>query len=183
MPVIDILVLLGIVAGTALMVALLRREGLRGRALAGAGWLGFSGVVLTVTMTAHCGDVLSRWHAGAGHDGTPWSYGFRIYSLLLLGGLLAHRGMHLLGAALRMGSGDAARAAAAMEGARGSSVFVLLLVVPLLPVHTVFAMPLTVIAAGNLVVLRRLARAAAARPSYREPPLGSALPAQHAPHA
>lgn len=48
MPFIDLAVLLGILVGTPVLVGRLRRDGLRGWRLARSGWVGFSGLVLSI---------------------------------------------------------------------------------------------------------------------------------------
>jgi len=68
-------------AADAAATVALRRGGARGVMFAGAMAAGFYGIVLTVSMTAHIVDVLSRWYIGRGYDGTPLGYDFRLYSL------------------------------------------------------------------------------------------------------
>jgi hypothetical protein len=148
MPLADIAVLLSIGISTPALAVLLRRRGLRGRRLFSAWWVGFYGIVLVVTMAAHCIDVLSRLYVGRGYDGAAFTYNFRVYGLMLLGALLIACGARLLRSALEVGQPDAARGTAAR-----TTLLVLAVVAPLIPIHSFFAIPLTVLGALTLLVL------------------------------
>ncbi|HEV2736807.1 MAG TPA: hypothetical protein VGV85_18350 [Longimicrobiaceae bacterium] len=148
MPLADIAVLLSIAISTPALVVLLRRRGLRGRRLFSAGLVGFYGVVLVVTMTAHCIDIFSRLCVGKGYDGAAFTYDFRVYGLMLLGVLLIACGARLLRSALEAGHADAARGTAAR-----TTLLVLAVVAPLIPIHSFFAIPLTALGVLTLVVL------------------------------
>ncbi|HEV2149651.1 MAG TPA: hypothetical protein VGR37_19785 [Longimicrobiaceae bacterium] len=149
MPLPDIAVLLAIALGTPALGALLWRRGVRGRRFFTAMWVGFYGLVLTVMMTAHCLDVLSRLYVGRGYDGAAFPYDFRAYALLLLGALVVGCGARVLRAGLGLGSADPA---SRREGIR-VTVAVLAVVAPLIPIHSFFAIPLTVLGVLTLAVL------------------------------
>lgn len=150
----DLLVLLGITVSTGYWVRLLRGRGLRGRGLALSSAVAFLGLVLIVTMTAHCLDVLARLAIGSGYDGRPLGYNFRVYSLLLLGLVLIACGLRLLRLSLAIGAqtremrGPALRALAT----------VLILVVPLIPIQGFFAIPLSALSGVLLLVVLRRAQ-------------------------
>jgi hypothetical protein len=114
---------------------------------AGAMAAAFYGIVLIVSMTAHIVDILSRWYVGRGYHGTPLGYDFRLYSLLLLGVLLATLGLRLVRSALRLSRGDPA----GRSGALATAGLALIAVVPLIPIQRFFAVPLSVL--GTLVML------------------------------
>jgi hypothetical protein len=149
MPWSDLAVLLGIVTSTACWVRLLRRRGFRGDRFAVSAAVAFLGLVLIVTMTAHCLDVLSRLVIGTSYDGAPFVYSFRAYSLLLLGVVLIGSGLRLLRISLAIGAptadmrGQAIRAVAT----------VLLLVAPLIPIQGFFAIPLSVLGGVSLLLV------------------------------
>jgi hypothetical protein len=148
MPLADIAVLVSIGISAPALAVLLRRRGLRRRRLFSAGWVGFYGVVLVVMMTAHCIDILSRLYVGKGYDGAAFTYNFRVYGLMLLGALLIACGVRLLRSALEVGHADAARGTAAR-----TTLLVLAVVAPLIPIHSFFAIPLTALGALTLLVL------------------------------
>lgn len=150
MPFIDFVVMACVLIGTSAASVLLWRRGLRGRRLLAAAWLAFYGVVLTVMMTAHSVDVLyATTHGGGSGDGTPRAYDFRTYALHLLGGVLVWQGIRVLRSVAAMGRmrrEDRSRPAEA-------AVVTLCVVVPLIPIHAVFAVPFAVLSALTLVVL------------------------------
>jgi hypothetical protein len=147
MPGIDLVVLVCVVLGCIGFGVRVWRRGARRRLLAGAIAAGSYGIVLTVSMSAHIVDILSRWSVGQGYDGTLIAYDFRLYSLLLLGGILTACGVRLLRAAGALADGDArGRASAAV-----AATCALVLVLPLIPIQSFFAVPLSVL--GTLVLL------------------------------
>jgi hypothetical protein len=137
----DLAVLLGIILSTGWWMVRQRRRGLRGGRYAAAAAVGFLGLTLVVTMTAHCLDVLSRLAIGTGYDGAPFVYNFRTYSLLLLGAVLIAGGVRLLHVASFIGTPVDARGPAVR-----SLLAVLALVAPLIPVQGFFAIPLSAMA-------------------------------------
>jgi hypothetical protein len=145
----DLAVLLAIIVSTGYWVRLLRRRGLRGGGLALSSAVAFLGLVLIVTMTAHCLDVLSRLAIGTGYDGLAFVYNFRVYSLLLLGVVLIACGLRLMRISLVIG----ARTPEIRGQAVGAVATVLILVAPLIPVQGFFAIPLTALSAGLLVLV------------------------------
>jgi hypothetical protein len=144
----DLLVLLGITVSTGYWVRLLLRRGLRGRGLALSSAVAFLGLVLIVTMTAHCLDVLSRLAIGTGYDGRAFVYNFRVYSLLLLGVVLIACGLRLLRISLAIG----AQTRPIWGPAVGALATVLILVAPLIPIQGFFAIPLSALS-GVLLFL------------------------------
>jgi hypothetical protein len=151
-PWFDLVVLLGIVISTVWWTIRLRRRGLRGGRFAAAALVGFLGLALLFTMTAHNIDVLSRLVVGTGYDGAVFGYNFRTYSLLLLGSVLIAAGARLLSVSSSIGTQRDARGPAARV-----ILIVLALVVPLIPIHGFFAIPLSATAgAAMLLVLWRV---------------------------
>jgi hypothetical protein len=149
MPSIDLAVLVCIVAGIAVMSVRTWRRGARRGRLAAAIAAAIYGVVLTVSMTAHNVDILSRWYIGERYDGTPLVYDFRLYSMFLLGAVLTVCGARLLQASAAIGSGDA-RGRSMAAWAAGCA---LTAVVPLIPIQSFFAVPLSVLGAGVMLLL------------------------------
>jgi hypothetical protein len=137
----DLVVVFGIVLSTGWWMARLWRRGLRGGRYVAAAAVGFLGLTLVVTMTAHCIDVLWRLAAGTGYDGEAFVYNFRTYSLLLLGTVLIAVGVRLLRVSSSIG---------ASPDARGPALRAILtafaLVAPLIPIHGFFAIPLSAMA-------------------------------------
>lgn len=148
MPGTDIAVLVVIVVGTVFLTHRLWRNGARGMRYAVTLSLCFLGLVLVATMTAHLVDILYKLSHGTTPQGALFRYDFRVYSLLLLGVLLAAAGLFLL----RSGGGIG-RGAGSLLAARRIVVGVLLLVVPLIPIQAFFAIPLSVIAGICLTLL------------------------------
>jgi hypothetical protein len=148
----DLAVLLGLVLSTGWWIARLRLRGFRGGLFAAAAAVGFLGLTLIVTMTAHCLDVLSRLVIGTGYDGATFVYDFRTYSLLLLGTVLISVGVRLLRIASVVGTSADVRGPALR-----ALLAVLALVAPLIPIQAFFAIPLTAIAGvAMLLVLWRV---------------------------
>ncbi len=135
--------------GTIVFIGHMRRRGARGRRWFAGGVVGMLGIVLVVSMSAHCVDVVGRLLAGTGHDGEPFAYDFRAYALLLLGLVLIRLGADLLRACLRLGRSEPS----ARAGALRATALVLFLVVPLIPLQRFFAIPLTVLSTTTLLVL------------------------------
>lgn len=160
MPLIDIAVVLLVLGGTAGSAVWLWRRGTRGGPLLTAGCAAFYGVVLAVTMAAHSADVLSRLVVGTGHGGAAFVYDFRTYALLLLGALLFACGSGIL----RTVPGLGGRSGAARSTALRMTLLSLAVVAPLIPIHGVFAIPVTGIGLLTLLVLR-FARADAPQPA------------------
>ncbi len=151
----DKLVLLTIGVGTAAFAWFYGRRGVRGRRLFTALWSSFYGLVLTVMMAAHCLEIL--YHTLAGHvsfDGTPFVYGWRVYSLLLFGVLLIWLGVGCLRAALGLSRGEAAARPAMLR----LLALVLALVVPLIPIHPFFGYLMSGVSAVTLAVVVLTAR-------------------------
>ena len=149
MPLTDIAVLLSIGISTPALARLLWRCGMRGRRLFTTVWVGFYGLVLAIMMVAHCIDVLSRLYIGQGYDGAAFVYNFRVYALLLLGAALIGCGLRLLKTALDLSHGGAA----ARSGGVRTTLLVLAVVAPLIPIHSFFAIPLTALGALTLLLL------------------------------
>jgi hypothetical protein len=146
---IEKIVLIGVLAAGAALAVALRRGGARGVMFAGAMAAGVYGIVLTVSMTAHIVDILSRWYIGRGYDGTSFGYDFRLYSLVLLGVLLTALGVRLVRAALRMSRGEPAGRSGALVAAGLATI----VVVPLIPIQRFFAVPFSVLGAIVLLIL------------------------------
>src|SRR5688500_18611196 len=149
MPFTDFLVLLVVIIATSAATMLLWRQGIRGRSLFAAVWLSFYGLVLTGAMLAHSAEVISRAVARAAGSDFASIYNFRLYSLLLLPALLIWAGVRCLRAAPGLGRGsvDARRAAVR------ASVVALVIVVPLIPIQTVFGSLFTALSIVSLIVL------------------------------
>ena len=112
------------------------RQGQRGWRLAALVFVSFYGVGLVATMSAHCADIIHNLalRNRSMVDGSPFTYNWRTYSLLLFGVLLIDRGVRVLRAARRFAAGDhAARTDILKSGA-----LVLAITLPLIPVHAVF---------------------------------------------
>jgi hypothetical protein len=149
MPVIDRVVLVSVVLGCIGLGVRLWRRGARRRLLASAIVAGSYGVVLTVSMAAHIVDILWRWYVGHTYAGTPLVYDFRLYSLLLLGVALIACGMSLLRAADALASGEVR----GRGSAAAAAACALAIVLPLIPIQSFFAVPLSVLGALVLLLL------------------------------
>jgi hypothetical protein len=136
MPHIDLAVIVVLVAGAIAMSIAHWRRAHRGWRLAALIVVSIFGVALTAMMAAHCVDVVYKVvHASRSMvDGAAYTYNWRSYSLLLFGALLVDRGVRTLRAVLRFSGGDEARR---RELARHAG-FVLLLTLPIVPVHSFF---------------------------------------------
>jgi hypothetical protein len=146
----DILVLVGVLLGTALLFSWHRSVHARGRALVAATWLGFFGLFLVLSMVAHTVEI--AWHLMRGDaqiSGEPWTYDFRSYSLLLLAAVLIAIGAGVLGAAanLSRGRGNGRHAATVLTAAT------LAVALPLIPIQAFFGLLVSGLAGITLLVL------------------------------
>jgi len=138
------------------------RRGQRGWRLAALVFVSFYGVGLVVTMTAHCADIIHNL-ALRNHsmDGSPFAYNWRTYSLLLFGVLLIDRGIRVLRAARRFAAGDHAARTDILKG----GALVLAITLPLIPVHAVFGVLMSVWSSLALIVAAASLRAGQAAPT------------------
>ena len=126
------------------------RRGQRGWRLAALVFVSLYGVGLVATMTAHCVDIIHNLALRNRSliDGSPFTYNWRTYSLLLFGVLLIDRGIRVLRAARRFAAGD--------PGARTdilkSGGLVLAITLPLIPVHAIFGVLMSVWSSLALIV-------------------------------
>jgi hypothetical protein len=158
MPFSDLAVLATVFTGTAVAAVFLWRRGARGLRLFAATWTAFYGLVLTAMMAAHSIEILYHTIAGGTtFGGEPWVYNFRVYSLQLLGAVLFWQGAKCLRAVAGLRRG----LAAARRDVLRSTLIVLALVVPLIPIHAFFGVLLTVVSGLNLLVLALTLRAPA----------------------
>ena len=144
----EIAVLILIAAGMMVFTRRVWRMGARGWRLAVAWSLGFLGLVLVTTMTAHILEILLKLFLRSTPQATAFRYDFRAYSLLLLGVLLGIAGLLVL----RSGSAVGCDGGTVMATMR-NVVVVLLVVVPLIPIQAFFAVPLTIIAGVCLTLI------------------------------
>ena len=103
-------------------------------------------------MLGHCIENLSQAVAAGVNDSASWTYDFRFYSLQLLGVLLIWCGIRYLRATLKISRGE-------VEGRRmawGNTLVILAIVVPLIPIQTLFAGLLTGLGIVTLLVLKLL---------------------------
>lgn len=162
---IDLVVLLVILVGTCVGAIILWRSGARYLRLLVGAWLVFYGLVLTAMMVAHSIDILySTYAGGLTMDGVPWAYDFRTYGLHLLGAVLIWQGVRSIRAAHVVGRGGSLFSKEAMQAAS----LTLLIVLPLIPIHAVFAMLLTGLSIVTVVVLV-VGRVRSAVPAARDP--------------
>jgi len=114
----------------------------RGWRLAGLVFLSFYGVGLVAMLSAHCVDILYNLVRANRSvvDGSPLTYNWRTYSLLLFGVLLVERGVRVLLATWRLAPGDS-RARA--EILRHAGV-VLAITLPTIPIHAFFGVLISV---------------------------------------
>lgn len=136
MPHIDQIVLGLILAGLVASVVDHWRSGQRGWRLAAVTFVSFFGIGLVVMMAGHCADIiynLARANRSV-IDGSPFTYNWRTYSLLLFGVLLIGRGMRCLGAARRLARDDDAARRDVLKNAG----VVLAITLPTIPVHAFF---------------------------------------------
>jgi hypothetical protein len=142
---------------TALFARGLARRGIRGRALLSATWTFFFGLFVAVMLGLHAGVILGlRLFERA--PGTAFTYDFRLFSLLLLAGVLVPQGVRCLRAA----GGLARRERAAWSQAFRSTCIVLAVALALVPLQF-FGIVLAVLSAASLGFLL-LGRPAAADP-------------------
>jgi len=125
------------------------RRGQRGWRLAALVFVSFYGVGLVVTMTAHCADIIHNLALrNRSMDGSPFAYNWRTYSLLLFGVLLIDRGIRVLRAARRFAAGDPAARTDILK----SGALILAITLPLIPVHAVFGVLMSVWSSLALIV-------------------------------
>ena len=118
------------------------RRGQRGWRLAALVFVSFYGVGLVATMAAHCADIIHNLvlRNRSLVDGSPFTYNWRTYSLLLFGVLLIDRGIRVLRATRRFAAGDRAARADILR----SSALVLAITLPLIRVHAFFGVLISV---------------------------------------
>jgi hypothetical protein len=117
------------------------RRGQRGWRLAALVFVSFYGVGLVATMAAHCADIIHNLALrNRSMDGSLFSYNWRTYSLLLFGVLLIDRGIRVLRAARRLAAGDRAARTDILK----SGALVLAITLPLIPVHAIFGVLMSV---------------------------------------
>lgn len=138
------------------------RRGQRGWRLAALVFVSFYGVGLVVTMSAHCADIIHNLALrNRSMDGSPFAYNWRTYSLLLFGVLLIDRGIRVLRAARRFAAGDPAARSDILK----SGALVLAITLPLIPVHAVFGVLMSVWSSLALIVATAGLRAGRAAPT------------------
>ena len=136
MPHIDQIVLALILAGLVASVVNHWRGGQRGWRLAALTFVSLFGIGLVTMMAGHCADIiynLARANRSV-IDGSPFTYNWRTYSLLLFGVLLISRGMRCLHAARRFARHDDA----ARRDVLNNAGVVLAITLPTIPVHAFF---------------------------------------------
>jgi hypothetical protein len=127
-----------------------RRRGQRRWRLAALTFISFYGVGLVASMSAHCADIIHNLvlRNRSVVDGSPFTYNWRTYSLLLFGILLIGRGIRILVAVRRFAAGD--------PTARGhilrSSAVVLAITLPIIPIQAVFGVLMSVWSSLALIV-------------------------------
>jgi hypothetical protein len=143
------LVLLGVIAATLVFFVYAQRRHAP-VSLVAVGTIDFFCGLITFALAAlHLGGVIGRAFLGRGFGGAAsFSYDFRFYSLVLVGLLIALPGFMCVISAMGLSRGDAS----AWKRALGSSVFLLAINVPLMPIQG-FAIGLTGFALLNLIVL------------------------------
>ncbi len=126
------------------------RRGQRGWRLAALTFISFYGVGLVATMSAHCADIIHNLvlRNRSVVDGSPFTYNWRTYSLLLLGVLLIDRGIRCLRAARLFAAGDPA---SRIDILRNSAV-VLAITLPIIPIHAFFGTLMSVWSSLALIV-------------------------------
>jgi hypothetical protein len=112
------------------------RRGLRAGRLAVVTFAMFYGLAVISALGMHCLDVLYGLTHGLTSfmTGKPFAWDWHTYSLLLFGVLMVWLGVQCLRRALRMGRGDAG---ARVEFLRLTGVM-LLIVLPIIPIHPFF---------------------------------------------
>jgi hypothetical protein len=124
----------GILLAFAVSSVQVWRRGVRGRRFAATLLLLFTGIALSLTMTAHTVEVLFRLAGGKVYNDPPLAYDFRAYSLLLFGVVLFLQGVGSIRAGAAVSRGDSA----ARRDALRTVLTVLALVVPIIPIHPFF---------------------------------------------
>jgi hypothetical protein len=150
MPLSDLLVLGGVLLGTALLFLRHRSVHARGRTLLAGTWLSFFGLFLVLSMLAHTVEIVVHVVRGDTQiSGEPWTYDFRTYALLLLGAVLMTIGVRVLGAAANLSRGRENGRRAAW----GLTLATLAVVLPLIPIQAFFGVLVTTLAGITGVVL------------------------------
>jgi hypothetical protein len=150
MPYTDPIVFSLILASLFVGLAYQWRRGLRGRTLAVTVFAMWYSAGVIATMVLHDLDVLyGLSHHLKSETGTPFAYDWRTYSLLLFGALMIWFGVRCLLAALRMGRGDTTARSEFLRLVAG----VLVIVLPLIPVHPFFGPIASVWSALGLLVV------------------------------
>ena len=126
------------------------RRGQRGWRLAALAFVSLYGVGLVATMSAHCADIIHNLvlRNRSFVNGSPFTYNWRTYSLLLFGVLLIDRGIRVLRAARRFAGGDAS---ARTDILRNGAV-VLAITLPIIPIHAFFGVLISVWSSLALIV-------------------------------
>ncbi|HEX2191254.1 MAG TPA: hypothetical protein VHG51_20255 [Longimicrobiaceae bacterium] len=152
---------------TGLFARGLVRQGVRGRALASATWSFFFGLFVAVMLSLHALVVLGlRVFERA--PGAPFVYDFRLFSLLLLAGVLVPQGVRCLRAAPGLARGEGA----AWRDALRATCVVAAVGLALVPLQF-FGLVLTAMGAVSLALLL-VARPAAPRLRVEPPTLDPA---------
>ena len=126
------------------------RRGQRGWRLAALTFISFYGVGLVATMSAHCADIIHNLvlRNRSVVDGSPFTYNWRTYSLLLFGILLIDRGIRILVAARRFATGNPTARSHILR----SSAVVLAITLPIIPIQAVFGVLMSVWSSLALIV-------------------------------
>lgn len=136
MPHIDQIVLGLMLAGLVASIVDHWRGGQRGWRLATVTFISFFGIGLVTMMAGHCADIIYNVVLANRSviDGSPFTYNWRTYSLLLFGVLLIGCGVRCLGAVRRFARHDDA---ARQDVLRNAGV-VLAITLPTIPIHAFF---------------------------------------------
>jgi hypothetical protein len=150
MPYTDPIVLALLLASVLVSLVFQWRRGLRGRPLAVTAFAMVFSLGVISSMVLHDVDVLyGLTHHLTSMTGQPFAYDWRTYSLLLFGALMIWFGVRCLLAALRMGRGE--------ESARAEFLrlvtVMLVIVLPIIPVHPFFGPVASVWSALGLLVV------------------------------
>lgn len=163
----ELIPMAGAAASAVVFAVWANRTGVSARDSLGASLIFFAALTLTGSMILHSGEILYNQIIGADpgiytrQPGAPhanlwgFTYDFRFYSLQLFGGALIWMGSRLAWCSIGMVRGSLAARRRAWE----SVIFVVLFVLPLVPMH-IFAVGTTAvmaIACAGLGVMRRTA--------------------------
>jgi hypothetical protein len=156
MPHIDQIVLTLLALSLVGSIVFQARRGARGGRLAVAALATFYGLVLVTMLGGHCADVLyGLTHHLTSIHGQPFAYEWRTYSLLLFGVLLVRLGARCVVAAASLGRGAAEARAAFLR----TAATVLVIVVPIIPIHAFFGWLITGMTLLALTVVAAFGRA------------------------